>query len=319
MGEVLVYVELVDAQVSPGSQRLLAFARQLADSCNSSLTALIASAERVEPGALGPADVCAEVRHPALWPYVPEAHEAALGAAVRARAPDIVLVENTTVGLDLAGAVAMASDMPFVSYCVELSVRSEDAHSKSEIYGGLLLAEVHTRLPAVFAMNSGALPDEPTAHPGRGEWAAIAPPAQLDSLRMTFVEPIEAADPGIDITKADRLVCVGRGVGSAKDMAVAEELAAALRAELAASRPVVDAGWAPRARQVGKSGSRVKPRLYLALGVSGAPEHVEGMRASELIVAVNTDPNAPIFNVAHFGAVADLFDVAEELSKLVGD
>jgi electron transfer flavoprotein alpha subunit len=306
VAEVLVYVELVDAQVSPGSQRLLAFARQLADSTDRSLTALVACAEKVDAGALAAADVCAEVRHAALWPYVPEAHEAALAAAIRTRAPDLVLVENTTVGFDLAGAVAMAGDMPFVSYCVELSANAEEAHSKSEIYGGLLLAEAHTRLPAVFAMNSGALSDEP------------APPAQLDALRIAFVEAVPA-DTGIDITKADRLVCVGRGIGTAQDVAVAEELAVALHAELAASRPVVDAGWLPRARQVGKSGSIVAPKLYLALGVSGAPEHVEGMRTSELIVAVNTDPNAPIFNVAHYGAVADLFGVAEALSKLVGE
>ena len=113
-----------------------------------------------------------------------------------------------------------------------------------------------------------------------------------------------------------RLRRVGRGIGDRGSIAVAEELAEALGAQLAASRPIVDSGWVPRARQVGKSGTRVEPKLYLALGISGAPEHLEGMRTSELIVAVNTDPDAAIFSVAHYGAVADLFDVAEELTRL---
>ena len=119
----------------------------------------------------------------------------------------------------------------------------------------------------------------------------------------------------MDLTTADLIVCVGRGIGGAENIEIAEELASALGAELAASRPVIDSGWVPKARQIGKSGATVKPKLYLGLGVSGAPEHVEGMQGAELIVAINTDPGAAIFNVAHYGAVADLFDVADELTE----
>jgi electron transfer flavoprotein alpha subunit len=113
-------------------------------------------------------------------------------------------------------------------------------------------------------------------------------------------------------------VCVGRGIGGGENVEVAEELAEALGAELGASRPVIDSGWVPKARQIGKSGAHVRPKLYLGLGVSGAPEHVEGMQGSELIIAVNTDPSAAIFNVAHYGAVADLFDVVDELTAQLG-
>ena len=143
-------------------------------------------------------------------------------------------------------------------------------------------------------------------------------PAALDGLRTTFVEPVVPEDEGVDLTTADLIVCVGRGIGGADNIPLAEDLADALGAELAASRPVVDSGWLPKIRQVGKSGATVRPKLYLSLGVSGAPEHVEGMQGAELIVAVNTDPGAAIFNVAHYGAVADLFDVADELTGLLG-
>ena len=146
----------------------------------------------------------------------------------------------------------------------------------------------------------------------------LAPPPELDRLRTTFIEPLEPPDEGVDLTTAETIVCVGRGIGGAENVELAEELATALGGELAASRPVIDSGWVPKARQIGKSGAMVQPKLYLGLGVSGAPEHVEGMQGAELIVAVNTDPGAAIFQIAHYGAVADLFDVVDELTELLG-
>ena len=110
---------------------------------------------------------------------------------------------------------------------------------------------------------------------------------------------------------------VGRGIGDADNIALVEALAAALGGAVSSSRPIADAGWLPRTRQVGKSGLRVKPRLYLALGISGAPEHLEGMRGADLIIAINTDARAPIFGVAHYGAVADLLDVVPALTKRI--
>ena len=217
-----------------------------------------------------------------------------------------------------AAAAAAATGRPFVGYCVELAVEGGEARSVSGIYGGQLHATANTRLPAVFAINSLALHDAPQAA-GRGERAELAPPAKLESLRTTFVEPVEQPDEGVDLTKADRIVCVGRGIGSKENIEIAEELAEALDAEVGASRPVIDSGWLPKVRQVGKSGAHVTPKLYLSLGVSGAPEHVEGMQGAELIVAVNTDPGAAIFHIAHYGVVADLFDIADELTNLLGE
>ncbi|MGZ5420538.1 MAG: electron transfer flavoprotein subunit alpha/FixB family protein [Solirubrobacterales bacterium] len=311
MGDVLVYVD------SPVNARLLAFARPLAGASGGSLVALVAGGEPGGEDGLAAADVVLEVSHPALSPYLPEAHQAVLAAAIEERAPDLVVLENTTAGYDLGAAAAAAADLPFVSYCVELAREDGHAQSVSSIYGGQLQATARTRLPAVFAVNTAALHEEPQAT-GRGERAQLAPPAELDSLRTSFIEPVEPPDEGVDLSNAERIVCVGRGIGGADGIPVAEELAEALGAELGASRPVIDSGWLPKVRQVGKSGAHVTPKLYLSLGVSGAPEHVEGMQGAELIVAVNTDPGAAIFHVADYGLVADLFDVAEELTDLIG-
>jgi electron transfer flavoprotein alpha subunit len=310
MSDVLVYTEPI-----VGSERLLTWARPLAQAAGGDLVALVASAE---PSAATPtaADVVLEVAHPALASYLPEAQAAVLTAAIEARTPDLVVIENTTAGYDLAAAVAAAADLPLVGYCTALSLQDGHVESTSAVYGGQLLASARTPLPAVVAINSAAIHEESGA-PGRGERVTLPAPAALDNLKTTFIEAVTPPDEGVDLTKADRIVCVGRGIGGADNIPVAEELAEALGAELAGSRPVIDSGWLPKVRQVGKSGARVKPKLYLTLGVSGAPEHVEGMQGAELIIAVNKDPGAAIFNVAHYGVVADLFDVADELTNIL--
>ena len=314
-GDVLVYAELVNGRVAPGSGRLLSFARPLAAAAGGSVIVLVPGSVPADGAGLEAADVILEVSHRALSPYLPEAHALVLEAAIQLVRPDLVLLENTTVGLDLAATAAATADAPLVSYCLELRLEAGEAYSTSTAYGGRLVATVRTPLPAVFAIGSGALPRGP-ARPGRGERVQLAPPARLERLRTSFVEEVVPKSKGIDITRADRLVCIGRGIGSEQNVAVVQELAAALGAELAATRPVVDAGWVPRARLIGKVGATVKPRLYLALGISGAPGHIDGIRGTELIIAVNNDPAAAIFAVAHYGAVADIFDVADELLRL---
>jgi electron transfer flavoprotein alpha subunit len=310
MADVLVYVE------SPVNERLLAFARPLADAAGGALVALVAGVDPSDEG-LTEADVVLEVSHPALSPYLPEAHQAVLVAAIRERKPDLVVLENTTAGYDLAAAAAAATELPFVGYCVDLALQDGEVQAVSGIFGGQLHATVRTPLPAVLAVNTSALHDEPQG-PGRGERIQLAPPAELERLRTAFVEAVVPPDEGVDLTKADLIVCVGRGIGGAENIPIAEDLADALGAELGASRPVIDSGWLPKVRQVGKSGAKVKPKLYLGLGISGAPEHVEGMQGAELIVAINTDPAAAIFSIADYGVVGDLFDVADELTSLIG-
>ena len=282
--------------------------------------ALVASGEPADADALAAADVVLEVSHPALSPYLPEAHQAVLAAAIKARSPDVVLVENTTAGYDLGAAAAAAAGLPFVGYCVGLSLdgrrgasrsaRSTAASCRPRCARRCRRCSRSTRWRCTTSRSASAGTE-------RVQLAAAGRAGQpADDVHRSRVAP---PDEGVDLTTADLIVCVGRGIGGAENIEIAEELASALGAELArvAARSSIRAG-SPRRGRSGSPGATVRPKLYLGLGVSGAPEHVEGMQGAELIIAVNTDPGAAIFNVAHYGAVADLFDVVDELTTLLG-
>jgi electron transfer flavoprotein alpha subunit len=218
--------------------------------------------------------------------------------------------------MDLAAWLSARTGKPCVAYTRDLCIENNSLVVNSQIYGGKLIAEVAPEGDmAIVACVAGAFSAE--AGHGSTPVTKIASPLPLDELRTRFVEAIKPAGGDVDITAQDKLVSIGRGIGGKENIELAEELAEKLGAVVSASRPVVDAGWLPRTRQVGKSGLKVKPKLYFMLGISGAPEHLEGMKSAELIIAVNTDKKAPIFNVAHYGATADLFEVAEAMLELL--
>jgi electron transfer flavoprotein alpha subunit len=214
----------------------------------------------------------------------------------------------------LAAGAAARTGRPCIAYCVSL-VRADGAiEAESQILGGKIRARTRTAVPAVFAVTPGAYREEGGREGGQATIERLEPPAALGALRTRFIDATKPDPNEVDITQARRIVCVGRGIGEKGKIALAAEVATLLEAEIAGSRPVIDNGWLPKARQVGKSGRTVKPGLYLALGVSGAPEHLEGMGGAEFIVAVNSDPKAPIFGVAHLGTTLDLFDLLPALS-----
>ena len=264
------------------------------------------------------------VEHPALEQYVPEAYERALLEVLAQRSPRLLLLSNATVGLDLGAALSVHWDAPLVAYVSALEVDGGVVVATAQILGGKVLAEVE--LPgerAIVTLLGGAFSSAPGAATGPGaaapEVVHVGPPASLATLRTSLRRVVPAAGGDVDISAADVLVSVGRGIESQENLETVLELAEALGVPLSASRPVVDAGWLAKSRQVGQSGLKVKPRAYLAFGISGAPEHLEGMRRSELIIACNTDPGAPIFAVAHYGTTLDLFDLVPELVDMVRD
>jgi electron transfer flavoprotein alpha subunit len=251
-----------------------------------------------------------------LAQFNPEAYGKVIEALVKEKLPRVVMFGWTATGMDLAAWLSARLDKPCVAYARDLCIENGSLVVNSQVYGGKLIAEVAPEGDmAVVACVSGAF----SADRGHGSTAAtkMASPLSLDGLKMKFVEALRPAGGDVDITAQDKLVSIGRGIGGKENIELAEELAEKLGAVVSASRPVVDAGWLPRTRQVGKSGLKVKPKLYLMLGISGAPEHLEGMKSAELIIAVNTDKKAPIFNVAHYGATADLFEVAEAMLELL--
>jgi electron transfer flavoprotein alpha subunit len=251
-----------------------------------------------------------------LAQFNPEAYGKVIEALVKEKSPRVVMFGWTATGMDLAAWLSARLDKPCVAYARDLCIENGSLVVNSQVYGGKMIAEVAPEGDmAVVACVAGAF----SADAGHGSTVAtkIASPLSLDGLKMKFMEAIRPAGGDVDITAQDKLVSIGRGIGGKENIELAEELAEKLGAVVSASRPVVDAGWLPRTRQVGKSGLKVKPKLYLMLGISGAPEHLEGMKSAELIIAVNTDKKAPIFNVAHYGATADLFEVAEAMLELL--
>jgi electron transfer flavoprotein alpha subunit len=312
---VLVLAEHDGKQISDSTYELLGAARGLAAALGGTAEVALLG-PRDLAGQLGGADVVACVDHPVLAQYLPQASEVALLAVLAERSPRLVLTSCATPGLDVAAALAVRWQAPLAAYVTALDAAAGGIVATAQILGGKILAELD--LPgerAVAAVIGGTFPAATGRREGTPQVVDVAPPAGLDDLAMSLVEVTEPQGGDVDITAADLLVSVGRGIESQDNVELVAELGDALGAPLSASRPVVDAGWLPKTRQVGKSGLKVKPKAYLAIGISGAPEHLEGMRDAELIIACNTDASAPIFDVAHYGTTEDLFDLVPALTE----
>lgn len=317
MTNILVCIETRGSAVQSISLELLTAARQLAKETGGVVEALVmGTAPETAVPSLGAADRILLVRHASLGTYIPEATLAVLVQVVKERAPTAVLFAYNTCGLDLAPALAQLSGRPLVAYCKAMSAKDGVLIAESSIYGGKLTAKSAAPLPAVVALMPGAFAEAELRPGSMRDIVEIAAPAKLDKLRMAFVsEQFPDAD-SVDITQASKIVSVGRGIKDKNGVETAGRLAAALGAELTGSRPIIDSGWLPKERQVGKSGRKVKPKLYLALGISGAPEHLEGMSGAELIIAVNTDIKAPIFSSAHYGTTCDVFTLMDAMEGM---
>ena len=237
----------------------------------------------------------------------------AIKAAAEASGADLILISNTPTGWDVAPRIAAGLDCAFTSDCISAAAGDGGYNFVRRVFGGKLDAEVSTSGATVATMQPGAMgPFE-----GSSDGGTEALSADL-SAGAKFVEIKVAEATGVDLTKADVIVSGGRGVGDPEKFPeVIQPLADALGGAMGASRPVVDAGWLDHPYQVGSSGQIVAPKLYIAAGISGAIQHLVGMKASNFIVAINKDPDAPIFEVADVGIVADLFDIVPALTEAV--
>lgn len=300
---VLVYIELHDGAPSEDSLALLSAAGGL----SSEVTAVVATDDEATVALLAAADLI--LCHAGFGSYSPDQHLDLLAVAVEKTSPELVLTTNSYVGIDLTAGVATRLGWPCVTYCNDVARKGPGFSARCRAYGGKLDITVDVSAPAVVGVNPGAM--KAATRNGAAVHETLALPDKPSRFR--FVEAIDEASEGIDIRLAHTLVAVGRGIGEQDDIEIATSLAAALGGEVAGSRPIIDAGWLPKSRQVGKSGLKVTPRLYVALGISGAPEHLEGMSGAELILAINSDPDAPIFDVAHAGTTLDIEDLVPAL------
>jgi electron transfer flavoprotein alpha subunit len=237
-----------------------------------------------------------------------------LEALLADRQPDVVLTGFTVNGMGYVPAVAAKLALSFASDVFAVSLEDGSVVARRAFYGSKVHAEVELPAhgPVILMLRPTVwVPAETGGGAARSELSVEVRPSR--ARHRGFVE---APQTDVDITTADFLLSIGRGIGDKENIGRFVRLAEKMGATLSVSRPIVDAGWMPSGRQVGQSGKTVKPKVYLAFGISGAVQHLAGMKGSGTVIAVNSDPEAAIFGVAHYGAVADLFEVADELEKM---
>jgi electron transfer flavoprotein alpha subunit len=317
MSEILLVAEQRRAELRPVSLELISAAQSVRRPGDRVVIALLSE----NPAALVPqlawagVDEILAVRV-ARAEFDPETHEAALGALIEARQPELVLVAHSVDAFGFAPALAARLGLGFTSDAFKLA-RAEDGAliATRGGYGQKVAVEVdfpgkRTVLVTVRG-NVFKAPEERASVPV----SEIEAPAVASRVRaLRFIEPPGADD--VDMTQAEFILTIGRGIGEEANVAQFRELADAVGATLGCSRPIADAGWLPKSRQVGQSGKTATAcKLYIAMGVSGAIQHLAGMKHVATIVAVNSDPSASIFNVAKYGIVGDVFEIAEELRR----
>jgi len=257
------------------------------------------------------------VEDAALEPYTPDGYTAALQDAIAQLSPSTVVLPHTYQTRDFAPKLAARLDRAIVTDVTGVKRVGSEVAFVRPMFQGKLTADVVPEGPGphfvtfqigAFRADQAARGNQPA--PVRALTVAV----DGQAIRQKPEAPFQEARQAVDLSQAERIVSVGRGIKEQSNIPLAQALAEALGAELAASRPICDAGWVPMERQVGSSGQTVAPKLYLALGISGAIQHLVGMKGANTIVAINKDPDAPIFEVADYGIVGDLFEIVPALT-----
>ncbi len=312
--DIYVVIEHLRGQVSDISYMMLAAARQLAQATAGEVVAVLLGHNAQGLTANLAARRALYIDDPALAEFTADAYLQVLNKLLAENQPRAVLLGNTSVGADVASLLSARLGLPLVNACYSIG---PEGQLISQICGGKIMAEspLADGTTLVTMVPGGYKPEE--GHSTSAPEVTALPAPALENLRVTLTRYIEPEAGDVDISKEPILVAIGRGIQNKDNMDLVQELAEALGGAVCASRPVVDQGWLPASRLVGKSGRTVKSRLYLVLGISGAPEHTESITGSDLIVAVNTDPAAPIFGVAKYGTTVDLLDLAPALSEQV--
>jgi len=253
----------------------------------------------------------------ALANYTSDGYDRVIEAQARAESPEIVLFGHTPNGWDTAPLVAAGLGAPLATECSAAAFEEGRARFTRKAFNGkfVQVVDMGGAKPGIATVQRGASP--PCSVATQGTVRHVDPQIGPGDLKARFVEIRQGESGGVDLTQAQVIVAGGRGLGAAEKFSVIRDLAAALGAQVGASRPVTDSGWLPHEHQIGSSGVTVSPKLYVAAGISGAIQHLVGMRGSGYIVAINKDPEAPIFGVADIGVVGDLFEIVPALTKAV--
>jgi electron transfer flavoprotein alpha subunit len=318
---ILVIAEQRGGTLNRATWEAIAGAQQLAAAQgNEALSVVVPGSSVAGLGAELAAAAVQEVvtiENPALVTYTPDGYTAALQQAIAQLSPSTIVLPHTYQTRDFAPKLAARLDRSIITDVTAVKRAGNDVAFVRPMFQGKLTADVVAEGPGphFVTFQIGAFRADQAA---RGSAPATVRPLTVtvdaSAIRQKPEAPFQEARQAVDLSQAERIVSVGRGIKEQSNIPLAQALADALGAELAASRPICDAGWLPMERQVGSSGQTVAPKLYLALGISGAIQHLVGMKGSNTIVAINKDPDAPIFEVADYGIVGDLFEIVPALT-----
>jgi electron transfer flavoprotein alpha subunit len=319
--DILLITEQREGKWNKTSLEALAAAQQITAEVKGRLAGLVIGkgvARLADELAASKLDEVLLVEHDLLGAYTPDGFTLALAQAVAQVKPDLVLLPHTYQVRDFAPKLAAALGKGMIGDCVGYRYENGKLVFVRQMFQGKTAADVvFEGAPPWFAtFQAGAFRGDLVARgASKAPVKSLAVELKPEQIRTKPLELFREAKQAVDLTQAPILVAIGRGIKAPENIPIAEKLARAIGGELAASRPICDEGWLPMDRQIGSSGQTVAPKLYLALGISGAIQHVVGMKGSRTIVAINKDPNAPIFEVADYGIVGDLFEIVPALTE----
>lgn len=261
------------------------------------------------------------IADPKLESFNSEAYRKILTPIITQHKPRLFMMGHTSQGIDLAPRLAAALNLPLATDLIDLAFEGESFTVTRQVYGGKVNAKATARKAETYlaTIRQATYQPKKPEPPANGQITETPSPLTEDIAEKRFLQYVLPPPGGVDITTAEKIVGIGRGIKDVANIPPVEELAKSLGAALSCSRPIVDKGWLPTDRQVGTSGKTVKPKLYLALGISGAFQHVLGMKGSDLIIAVNKDPKAPIFSFADYGIIEDLFKIVPPLKNKINE
>ncbi len=322
---IAVLIEHREAQIKDISFEMLTLAHQIANTQKQEVSCIILS-DKCQPFADAVKNYCHNiicVENDLLNNFNNQIYLPILEKIITETKPTLTMIGHTGFGTDLAPYLSTKLSMPLLTDIFDVELSPDRLLIRRQMYGGKITAEIISKkLPAMVTVRTGSFEKILTSSSAiKGLNANITNVSfDIDQSileKSKFLEYGEVPTTGIDITKSDVLVAVGRGIKEQKNLAVIEKFAEDIGGTLACTRPIIDAGWLPKDRQVGSSGKTVKPKVYIALGISGAFQHISGMKSAETIIAVNKDAEAPIFSVAHFGVVGDLLKIVPMLANRI--
>lgn len=319
MADILALVEHRQGALRDITFELMACGRMLAEKTEGKLSAVVLgeNIDAYTDALKTQAHRILAIDSPVFKEFNSESYKLALADIIKKENPFITIIGHTAFGMDLAPPLGAYLEIPFTTDCLDIEPAGGKVTVVRQMYDGKLDARVQLREATSYllTLRTGMFPADDAGL--SAEVTKIESPLVAEPDYRKFIEYIEPVIGDVDITKSDIVVGIGRGVKEQENIAMVEEFADALGAVVGCTRPVVDAEWLPKDRQIGSSGKTIKPKLYVALGISGAFQHVAGMKGAETIVAINKDPNAPIFGEADFGIVDDLFKVLPVLKDKI--